>query len=189
MRRVFLAFAVLGMCVLSSNPVVALTQTGNLANGSGGTFNLSTGAFKLGLTDFTNSDPGQTLSYTFLNDTGSSLQVAIAQGTVLQTSGDYFTGGVSLSFGGTTSTVAQGVGSGSAAGIGPIFATVAANSTVALILSYGAVVLGSPGGAVGLDIDFTVATVPVPAGVGLLLAGLTSLAIASRRKMKMDTAS
>lgn len=166
----------------------AFVASGSLSDGLGGinsgaTFTLSTGAFDLSLTDFVDGDIGGTFTFDFLNDTGSAVQVTLAEGTVAQTSGDSFTGGVSLSFqNGGSDSVAQG----ETAVLGPLFVSIAANATETLSLTFGDVVLGAPGNSVGLDIDFSVAPVPLPAPLALLLAGVAGLGFAGYRKSRAE---
>jgi len=125
---------------------------------------------------FNGNDGSGSVSFTFTNNSGSDAHLQIADGTVGQSGAGWFKGGVTASWtNGSATTIAAAktsVGGGFA-----ISTFLADNASDVLTLTWG--------DARGFksDIDFTVAAVPLPAGVLLLGTALVGMgAFASRRK-------
>jgi hypothetical protein len=125
-------------------------------------------------------DAGDTLTFTFTNNSTSSAALTLFGGTVQQTSAA-FTGGVDLDFG---TLVNLDLDQGEDLSFEYDNLVVGAGSSVTLTITFGNVIdTGRREGGVA-DIDFSVeaALVPVPAAGLLLLTALGGLAVSRRRK-------
>ena len=151
----------------------SVNPTSNVANG--GSYDIGNGPYYWDAS-FNGNDGSGSVSFTFTNNSGSDAHLQIADGTVGQSGAGWFKGGVTASWtNGSATTIAAAktsVGGGFA-----ISTFLADNASDVLTLTWG--------DARGFksDIDFTVAAVPLPAGVLLLGTALVGMgAFASRRK-------
>ncbi len=139
----------------------------NIANG--GSYDVSSGPFFWDAT-FTGADGAGSVVFDFANTTSSSTTVGMAQGTVLQFSGQ---------FDGVTAAWANGQSQSVAPGQNAIInisSLLAQGSSDILTISWGNVT----GARANIDID--VAAVPLPAGAALLGTAVVGFGAFSRRK-------
>lgn len=131
---------------------------------------------------FLDSDGAGTFQFDFLNDSATTMTIAVADFTILQDRTSRFAGGVKTTFGSMSETVGEG-----SLGSFELMAKVAAGDVISLIVEYGdALGATGAGGPVGPDIDFLITATPIPLpAASLLLAGaLGGLGFAARRKQK-----
>lgn len=142
---------------------------------AGGTYEIGAGPYYWDAT-FSGNDADGSASFTFVNTTGSDSHIQIADGTVGQSNAGWFSQGVTATWSNGASAFVAGAKT-SVGGGWSIATFIADNASDTLTISWA--------GAKGFksDIDFTVAAVPLPAGVLLLGTALVGMgAFASRRK-------
>lgn len=166
------AAAIIAAAPFAAN-AYSINSISNIANG--GTYDIASGPYYWDAS-FDGGDGSGSVSFTFTNTTGSDAHVQIADGTVGQSNVGQFAGGVTASWAqGGSANIA---GSNTSVGGGFSISTfIADNTTDVLTINWA--------GATGFksDIDFTIAAVPLPAGVLLLGTALVGAgAFASRRK-------
>jgi len=164
--------AAIAMAPFAAN-AFSVNPTSNISNG--GTYEIENGPFYWDAT-FTGADGSGSVSFSFTNTTGSDAHIQVADGSVGQGFAGYFSQGVTASWANGGSTFIPGAQT-SVGGGWSVATYIADNATDTLTISWA--------GAKGLksDIDFTVAAVPLPAGVLLLGTALVGMgAFGARRK-------
>lgn len=147
----------------------SVSSNNNIANG--GSYDINSGPFFWDAT-FTGADGAGSVTFTFNNNTGGSQTAGVAQGTILQFSGQF--DGVTVSWGnGQSQSVAPGVNA-----IINVSTLLAANGADTLTVAWGNV------SGIKANIDLDIAAVPLPAGFLLLGTALVGAgALARRRKV------
>lgn len=151
----------------------SVNPSANIADG--GSYEIANGPYYWDAT-FTGADGSGSVSFSFTNTTGSDAHLQIADGTVGQSNAGRFANGVTASWANGESAFIPGSNT-SVGGGWSISTFIADNATDVLTISWA--------GAQGFksDIDFTIAAVPLPAGVLLLGTALVGMgAFGARRK-------
>ncbi len=157
--------------VLAFAPVAANAFSVDAASTvlDGGSYDIAAGPYFWGAT-FTGADNAGSVTFNFSNSGSTGQNVGVAQGTVLQFSGQF--DGVTASWGnGQSQTVAPGQNA-----ILNISSIIGQGATDYLTVAWGNVT------GVKANIDLDVAAVPVPAGAALLGSALLGFGAFAHRK-------
>lgn len=159
-----------------ANTIEDLVLSNNVADGPD--YNLQEGPFFWGAAFKRGDDAGKAI-FRFENTLSTSVDIAVALGTVLQGFGGKFDGGVTAKWlGGESATVAEGV-----LGIFEISKTLAAGEVGVLKVIFGdpkARRRSSPG--IQMQVSSSVTPVPVPPAIVLLLSGLLGVGFLGRSR-------
>ena len=145
----------------------------------GGVSDLQLGPYFFGAA-FQSADAAGKAIFKFKNTLSTTTDIAVAIGTILQGSGGFFTGGVTVKWleGGALQSVAQGV-----TGVYNISQTLLAGQVGTLKIIFGdPVSKGQGSAAFTVDVASTVSPIPLPPAALLLISGLAGIGVLSRRR-------
>jgi len=150
----------------------SVNPTSNIA--AGGTYDIVDGPFYWDAS-FTQADASGSVSFTFTNSTNSDAHVQIADGTVGQSNVGRFDGGVDVSWANGQSTSIAGATTSIGGGFA-VSTFIADGASDVLTIAW------TNAKGFKADIDFTIAAVPLPAGVLLLGTALAGMGVFGARR-------
>jgi len=163
---------------LALTPIKASALTLNSSDAGGGPFSLLASSYNFQQL-FANNTPGATLSFEFVNDSASTMNVVLSSATISQNLNNFFVEGARV-FWDTAGMVTDAAARQSSSNNKNFLLGAGMSDT--LNVQFGNVII--QGNGPNPDIDFTVSAVPVPipaAGL-MLLTALGGLGLARRRR-------